>query len=172
MLTPDQETARAVKASQLYGQPLPSELKKQTVAVFNWRLAATISGLLLIPALFTVSVFRFYLNVSLGNLSDVQATSILLIIELLAAVLILVFVLKYIWRALTDTFLGARLSIWLMFIGVIGSTFGALRLTDMQVSGTVGDVTMHIISFAIFFIPVSFLWSLGSIYVCDRLARR
>ncbi len=172
MLTPEQETARAIKASQLYGQPLPNELIKKTTPSFPWWPALIVAFWLPLPFLFGVATADSYTSMSFGNNADLGAASILVIVLLMATLGMSVAAISYFRRTLYQHYLGTRVSYTLGMLGVAAVTYGGYMLTHQAVSQTSSILLEHILELAVLVLPISFIWTMVVVFVCDRLARR
>jgi len=172
MLTEEELTARAVKASQLYGQPLPNELVKKVTPSFPWWPALIVAFWLPLPFLFGVATADTYLTLSFDNKADLGAASILVISLLMITLGLAVAAISYFRRTLYNHYLGTRASYTLGMLGVAAITYGGYMLTHQTQnhSGTV--ILEQIIMLAVLVLPISFIWTMFVVFLCDRLARR
>jgi hypothetical protein len=171
MLTPEEETARALKASQLYGKPLPSELKKAPPPSFIWKPAIVASVFLTIPFLFVMLLLSIYLSFVTISLSDFQAASLLLIVLMMAALLLTIACLRYFRQVLYKNYLGIHVSFWISFLALCAIAYAAFIAINQGKDTTITTL-IHVGIFDALFVPVAVVWTTLVVYVCDRLARR
>lgn len=172
MLTPEEETARAIKASQLYGQPLPTELIKKPTPSFPWWPALIVAFWLPLPFLFGIATADTYLTLSFENKADLGAASILVIALLMLTLGLAIAAVSYFRRTLYNHYLGTRASYVLGIIGVAIVTYGGYMLTHQTINHTPGIILEQIIELAVLVLPVSFIWTMIVVFLCDRMARR